>query len=167
MHNTFFISDLHFGHAKILEFSPNRYGSCIEEHDEWLVESWNEVVGKKDTVWVLGDVSMGNAGMKHVGRLNGFKKLIKGNHDNQALRNYTKYFSQIHGIVKYKQAWLSHCPIHPDEIRKQKFNIHGHVHNNSINDLRYINVCVEALNGTPISYEEIEKRYEFKKGTSK
>lgn len=157
MHTTFFISDLHFGHAKVLEFSPNRFGSCIEEHDEWLVDNWNRTVGKKDTVWVLGDVAFGQHGMKHLSRLKGFKKLIMGNHDTYALKNYTQHFSKICGIVKFKQAWLSHCPIHPGEFRQQLFNIHGHVHNATVDDRRYINVCVEALNGTPAAYEEIVK----------
>ena len=55
--STYFISDLHLGHRKILEYSPARGGKTIDEHDEWLVSQWNSVVrNKKDLVWVLGDI---------------------------------------------------------------------------------------------------------------
>lgn len=155
MHQTFFISDLHLGHAKVLEFSPNRFGSCIEEHDEWIVDSWNKTVGKKDTIWVLGDLAMSKDSLHHLERLKGFKKLVLGNHDVASISNYIKYFSQIRSMVNFKDAWLTHCPIHPNEFRKKRINVHGHVHNNSVDDPRYVNVCVEKLNAIPISWDEI------------
>jgi calcineurin-like phosphoesterase family protein len=32
-------------------------------------------------------------------------------------------------------------------------NVHGHIHARRINDPRYINVCVEQINYTPVSYD--------------
>lgn len=40
----------------------------------------------------------------------------------------------------------------PDEL---KGKIHGHVHSNNIDDLRYFNVSMENIDYTPISLEEI------------
>ena len=81
-----------------------------------------------------------------------------GNHDQFKLEEYQKYFYKIIWFTKYKGFWLSHCPIHPNELR-DKPNIHGHVHQKTIKDRRYINVCVEALNGTPIEFSKIADKY--------
>lgn len=165
----YLISDLHLGHKKILDFSPERGGSTVEEHDEWIIEQWNSVVKKRDTVYVLGDIAFSREGLAKCSKLRGNKQCILGNHDLFTVEEYMKYFRVRPGIFKYKGFWLSHAPIHPHELRGKK-NIHGHVHSNSVkaeyrqplcnlmNDLdhRYINVCVEALNGVPISIEEIK-----------
>lgn len=166
MAEVYFISDLHLGHRSIVKFSPNRFGPDIDldTHDELIVYSWNEVVGKRDMVWVLGDVCFDMKKMPLLERMNGTKRLVIGNHDQFDYGVYLKYFASIHGFVKYKEFWLSHAPIHPNELRG-KVNIHGHVHNDSIRDhyhkldKRYLNVCVEAVNARPISLTKIRERY--------
>lgn len=152
------ISDLHLGHKKILHFSPNRGGTNVDEHDEWIVKQWNSVVGKRDIVYVHGDVCFDMEKMPLFNRMNGKKRLIIGNHDKFDMGVYLKYFEQVHGFMKYKGYWLSHAPIHPDELRGG-INIYGHVHNNPIKDPRYACVCVEQLDGKPIAFDEIKKRY--------
>jgi calcineurin-like phosphoesterase family protein len=157
MSNVFFISDLHFGHKNILKFSRQyREGNSIEEHDAWLMSNWNKVVNRKDVVYVLGDVAFDPISLKKVAELNGIKKLIRGNHDLLDANVYLKYFTNIYGLLKYKHFWLNHAPIRPNNLRG-RIQIHGHVHEKTINDPRYINVCVEAINGTPISLEEIRE----------
>ena len=54
----FFTSDTHFGHAKIIEYL-NRPFATAEEMDEQLAVRWNEIVGEKDTVYHLGDFTLG------------------------------------------------------------------------------------------------------------
>ena len=165
MPTVYFISDIHLGHKKILDFSPSRGGSCVDEHDEWIVDSWNSVVTKRDVVYLLGDIAFSREGLSKCADLNGVKKLILGNHDLFAIDEYTKYFKILPSLYKYKEFWLSHAPIHPHELRGKK-NIHGHVHSSSITkpairpfepslNPRYINVCVEPLNGKPISIDKI------------
>ncbi len=48
---------------------------------------------------------------------------------------------------------MTHIPIH--EASKSRFaaNIHGHLHTNVINDPWYINVSVEQIDFTPISWD--------------
>ncbi|HUM41589.1 MAG TPA: metallophosphoesterase [Fervidobacterium sp.] len=163
MSNTFFIGDLHLGHKKILGFSPQRGGTNIEEHDEWIISQWNSVVQKNDMVWVLGDVAFSGEALKLVDRLRGYKRLVRGNHDTQSTEAYLKYFNNVFGIVKENGMWLSHAPVHPQELRG-KINVHGHVHHNSIRfedgglDPRYINVSVENINGIPLSMEDLRKK---------
>lgn len=158
MSKVHFISDLHLGHASICNFSGELRGNSktVEEHDNYIIESWNSVVTKQDLVYVLGDVCLHKNSLAKIWKLKGSKHLILGNHDEFSLNEYLKYFNKVHGFMKYKgSAWLSHAPIHPGSLRN-KFNIHGHVHQNSVDDLRYINVSVEALNGKPVSWEMIQ-----------
>lgn len=146
----YIISDLHFGHKNILNFSGDyRLGTTIEEHDEWLVDCWNSIVTKRDVIYCLGDVAWSREALKKCARLNGNKYLIMGNHDKFRVDEYAEYFQIRPGIYKYKGYWLSHAPIHPDELRGIQ-NIHGHVHHKTIEDDRYINACVEAVGGVPM-----------------
>jgi len=163
----YFISDLHLGHTNILKFSGAlRDGDTVEEHDQILITKWNSTVRKRDLVYVLGDVCM-HKSLDILGELQGRKVLIRGNHDTHSTEEYLKYFEEVYGIVKYKRFWLSHAPVHPDELRGCK-NIHGHVHSSSIKivqehngfsypeyDKRYINVCCEVNNSNPIPFEDI------------
>lgn len=154
----YYIADLHFGHANILSFSPEyRGGSNIDEHDEWLIQQWNSVVRKRDSVYVLGDVAFSREGLAKCGRLAGDKKLIMGNHDKYPAASYLDYFRGLSGVMKHRGFWLSHAPIHPEELRGIR-NIHGHVHSKTIDDHRYINVSVEAVGGLPLCLDEILER---------
>lgn len=80
--DTYFSSDMHFGHERILAFCDRPYGS-VEEMNEGLVDLWNQTVAPQDFVWVLGDAVMGKRDetLKYISRLNGTKVLIPGNHD--------------------------------------------------------------------------------------
>jgi calcineurin-like phosphoesterase family protein len=90
--------------------------------------------------------------------MKGQKVLIRGNHDEGPIQAYSAYFTNVYGLYKRYGLWMSHAPIHPDELRG-KPNIHGHVHQKSVPDPRYFNACVEPLNGIPISLEEVRKEF--------
>lgn len=153
MSRVFFISDLHFGHKAICRYRPEFV--TPKEHDEYIIEKWNSVVTKaKYQVWCLGDMCIKNKlydFAKQIKRLNGTIHVITGNHC------YLPAYQGLHiasGLTKKYGFWLSHCPIHPDELRGQ-YNIHGHVHRKTLNDRRYINVCCENVGYTPVDLEEI------------
>lgn len=154
-----FISDLHLGHKAICKFAGPYRNNCstVEEHDAWIVQQWNSVVNKSDLVWVLGDVCFDKNSLPLLKQMKGNKHLILGNHDEFSISEYLICFNKVHGFIKYKEFWISHAPIHANELRG-KLNIHGHVHMNSIQDSRYINVSVENLKGCPISIEEIREK---------
>jgi calcineurin-like phosphoesterase family protein len=61
-------------------------------------------------------------------------------------------------MIKYKGFILSHCPIHESEMERYYKNIHGHVHEETIKDDRYINVCCEAINYTPVCFSTIQNK---------
>lgn len=161
MSRVMFISDLHLGHANVLRWSREwREGEDIDQHDEILISKMASSLTKRDVLYVLGDVTMNNKGsISLLDRVPCKKFLVRGNHDTCPIFDYLSVFDDVFGVVKYKKHWLSHAPIHPAELRGCG-NIHGHVHSNSIMsgqdyDRRYVNVCVEALNGIPISYQDI------------
>ena len=147
----FVIADTHFGHKQVINFeSEHRPFTTIQKHDAELVYRWNSVVNKKDTVWHLGDVLFGREAFATLGLLNGVKKLVMGNHDKYPSHLYLEHFNQIVGSVKLRDCILTHIPIHPDQFRRSKFNIHGHMHGNKLDDPRYINVSCENTGLAPI-----------------
>lgn len=178
-----FTSDLHLFHRNILTFQDEAgrlirpgFGS-IEEMNETIVQNWNSVVRDGDKVYVLGDVtfSYGDEFSQLWSRLRGNKRLLLGNHDdlksgNQALRHCFKKIGLWRVFHEQEPGFVcSHIPIHPAHFRNSDFNLHGHIHERVvylpgtlIPDLRYLNICVEKINYTPVSFdwviEEITRR---------
>lgn len=74
-----------------------------------------------------------------------------------SIMDYVKAFDDVQGFMKYKEFWLSHCPIHPAELRG-KTNLHGHVHSATIDDVRYFNTSLENINYKPISLYMIREK---------
>lgn len=142
MANVWFTSDLHFGHKNIHKFRLEVESE--EENRQRIKDDWNRLVTKRDDVYVLGDAAFTEDTLEEFKNLPGRKFLIRGNHDEFSSYNYLQYFQDVYGLKKYKEFWLSHAPIHPDELRG-KINLHGHVHYQSINDPRYVNMSVENL----------------------
>ena len=112
---------------------------------------------------MLGDVAFTQEGFDALFELNGRIKMVRGNHDNYfKTEDWLKRVESVEGITQYKGHWLTHAPIHPDELRGRP-NLHGHVHHNSIRnkytgglDLRYKNMCCEAVNETPYPFDLIK-----------
>ena len=109
---TYFISDLHLGHKKILEFSGDfRSGSTVEEHNDILISKINSVVNPGDHLWVLGDCVFGKHNLHLLDSINCLnKKLIMGNHDGWNIRDFLPYFVDIKGVVNYKEFLLTIYP---------------------------------------------------------
>jgi calcineurin-like phosphoesterase family protein len=162
------ISDTHFGHEKACtvfkrdDGSPLRPFTSAEEMDEELVRRWNDCVRPGDRVYHLGDVVIRRQHIDILGRLNGRKALVRGNHDIFELKLYAKYFDQIYGVKVFDDMILSHIPLHPESIARWGFNVHGHLHANSMNDPRYLCVSVEQTDYRPITLEQVRaKRVEM------
>ena len=77
-----FTADLHFGHENVIRYCDRPFHD-VDEMNEQPIERWNETVAPDDTVWVLGDVAMGQIhdSLALVTRLRGHKILVAGNHD--------------------------------------------------------------------------------------
>lgn len=135
----FFTSDTHFGHAKLMEHYKDRgkYGT-LEAHDEALIKNWNRDISPKDTVYHIGDFSMGNddVGINVLRRLNGHKYLVPGNHDKRILRNpdfragWKEVLPSLYELkVNKERIILCHFPIWEwNKAHRGSWHIHGHVH---------------------------------------
>lgn len=158
--NVWFTSDLHFGHKNIQKFRLEV--SSEEDNRRRIIADWDRLVTKRDDVYVLGDAAFTMDAVEHFGTLAGRKFLVRGNHDDLDTQAYLKYFTAVYGLKKYKEFWLSHAPIHPNELRG-KVNLHGHVHYHDVEDSRYLNLCVESLwkKGYPslVSLQQIRDIY--------
>lgn len=88
MSDPWFISDTHFGHNNIIQYS-NRPFPDVETMNEQMVANWNALVKPTDTVYHLGDFAfMKYSAFKNLTwRLNGKIKLILGNHDKMIIQN--------------------------------------------------------------------------------
>ena len=116
---------------------------------------------------MLGDMAFDLEALEMISKLPGIKHLILGNHDkekkrNISIQNLVNAYHDIHGFMRYKEFWLSHCPIHFDELRG-RYLVHGHTHNHLINDPRYLNVCLEQTDYKPISLEQVRLIFESRK----
>lgn len=165
------LSDTHFSHARSLEFKNEKTGvkmrpwepGQVTEMNEYMVEKWNSVVDPADMVLHIGDTWFTKDGHEILSRLHGDKELIMGNHDDKATEIYSRYFRKLHGsyTVRSKNrnsdVILTHIPVHPSQFGRFMGNIHGHLHNEFVmmpdgvtKDPRYLNVCVENWDYTPI-----------------
>lgn len=169
MANIFLISDTHFSHAGVCTFTEAdgvtkiRPWTDPDEMDEELVKRWNSVVRPQDKVYHLGDVVIKEKALNIMYRLNGDKVLIRGNHDIFKDSAYNKHFRSLRGCHVLDGMIMTHIPIHSDSMGRFKVNIHGHLHTNQVMldgkpDPRYFSVCVERIDYTPISLEDIKKR---------
>jgi len=179
----FLVSDTHFGHAGVCNFMRNdgvtklRPWNNPEEMDEEMVKRWNETVRPNDKVYHLGDVVINRKALKTLGRLNGDKVLIRGNHDIFRDDEYRQYFRELRAYHVMNGMILSHIPIHTDSLGRFGVNIHGHLHANRVKylptwriddtriDPRYHCVCVEQTDYRPILFEDVIKRIKEEGGT--
>lgn len=182
--NIWFTSDLHVDHLNIIKYC-NRPFSGVDEQRRVLIGNWNEKVGPRDRVYVLGDFVMGNVGyaQRILKSLNGEKYLIKGNHDRGSSEKLTEAgFSWAGQELQYQLGpylvILSHYPYKSDPeeervnqrsdgenyvdkfaSRRPKDNgnylLHGHVHTAWKKQGRQINVGVDVWNYAPVLQEDL------------
>lgn len=165
MPSVFLVSDTHFGHQGVCNFTTNgrdklRPWVDAAHMDKDMVEYWNDTVKPQDKVYHLGDVVIARRHLETVGKLHGDKVLIKGNHDIFKLKDYLPYFRDIRAYHPMDGYLLSHIPVHASQFPRWKGNIHGHLHSNTVGDPRYLCVCVEQTNFRPILFEKARELIE-------
>ena len=160
-------SDLHLGHNAIIKMQ-NRPFENVEEMNETLITNFNARVGKNDKVYFLGDMThhmTEEEARKIIGRLNGKKHLIVGNHDKIVVAGGVFESVEMMQVVSdfNKIFWLCHYPLMCwHHMRGGTLMLHGHMHNSPEYNLknkqdrilRY-DVGVDANNYFPINTKEI------------
>src|SRR3990172_5336353 len=145
---TYFYSDPHFGHARILELAKRPFAS-IEHHDSELMRRYGDTVRPEDSVIWCGDVSfVGTRAANIVRALPGHKILCLGNHDSSATSMANRGFDAVVDSLTMHIAGhpvvVSHYPyqgyvredgyddVHNKDCYQPKVKgraiIHGHTH---------------------------------------
>lgn len=166
--SVFVTADLHLGHAKSIAFLDSagqriRPFDSLDELHNVLIERWNSVVGRKDRVYILGDVAISRQALSLLPEFNGRKVLVKGNHDIFKLKDYLPHFDDIRGAMVRDSLIFTHVPIHTSSFEGRYIgNVHGHLHNNVVKDnngnkdSRYFSACVERNDFTPVPLDLIK-----------
>jgi len=166
MTTSFITSDLHDGHRAIGKYRSTIIPSIVDvkTNREFIGDNWR--AGKRDTVYLLGDIFFAKDSHVFIDSLPGQKVLIMGNHDVESnsrstIKEITSVCRSIHGIIKKKividkiptKIWLQHTPMHPMELRNMLCG-HGHIHDTEQDfmnvgsenyDKRYINFNIDAI----------------------
>lgn len=157
---TFVTADTHFGHRNIIKFCDRPFAN-IHEHDEALISNWNEVVGRDDVVWHLGDFSNRSDPRRVFDRLNGRIHLILGNHDKLRLVKQCDFESieSLHTLKvdKKTRVVLSHFPFEIwDKKHHGSYHLHGHCHSNlPQREMRRRDVGVDNYKYYPVELERV------------
>lgn len=155
-------SDLHLRHKNILQYE-NRPFSSVEEMERTLLSNWRKTVASNDTLINLGDVWFGpkEECSKIIHNLPGKKILILGNHDRAHSLQWWRDvgFDEVYPYpILYDEFYLlSHEPLYINSSMPYA-NVYGHIHNRSFDDIQSMNVSVEKLGYSPISWEEVKTR---------
>ena len=101
----YYISDLHFGHRRMLmpDGFDRRPFPSLEAMHETLKTRWNDQVANTDDVYILGDLSWraDDAAVAWIAQLQGRKHLVVGNHDILTDVRFRQLFEEI---VPYKEV---------------------------------------------------------------
>lgn len=172
----YYCSDHHFYHNLIWQSKRRSDFESIQEMNEILIENHNRKVSEDDIVYFLGDVIFSSSSelelrMKDtVGRMNGEKILILGNHDFHNIKKsaFSQYFKEIREIAVIQDSGnnihLCHYPLLSwwNKIRGS-YHIHGHLH--GIKDCkefevlkgeeRALSACLDVNNYEPCTLEDL------------
>lgn len=166
--NIFFTSDNHFYHENIITYE-NRPFATVEEMNNKMIDLWNEEVKENDLVYILGDFSFGSVKETEelLNKLNGYKILIKGNHDTivDSRKFNKKLFVEIHDYLERKirgnKYVLCHypLPLHNESAT----HLYGHIHSGNGKhqikgyEVKGINVGVDVNNFKPININNLRQ----------
>ena len=173
----FLISDTHFDHENIIRYCHRPFKS-MGEMNKTLVDRWNSKVGKDDTVYFMGDLTLEREKLDYwLGKLNGKIKFIRGNHDKGLITKAEEIQDRCPLVYKGYKFLLTHDPIRP--ANWDGWLIHGDKHNNSLDNYPFmnhekktVNICSELVGYAPISLDTIilnlskneQKNYRYYEG---
>ena len=161
-----FTSDLHFGHKNVIEYCSRPF-TDVDDMARGLIANYNQLVAPTDIVYFLGDITFANAtnSRKYISQLNGYKILVKGNHDHKSSKMCRYGFDLVTygatiliGDEIYK---LSHYPYGDarfptrSPVDQGGWILHGHTHSKEKFRDRQIHVGVDAWNYWPVSEVDI------------
>jgi calcineurin-like phosphoesterase family protein len=165
----YFTSDHHFNHKAVLGYC-NRPFASVEQMDEIMIQRWNEVVSPNDTVYHLGDFTLGADAKSYILRLNGQINFVVPDfhHDKRWLKNKpdlpnVEYLSSIYPLKVNKDILIVMChyPFAAGAFERAHYgawHLYGHVHSPNFHLAGFcLNVGVDHHNFYPVSLDYITK----------
>jgi calcineurin-like phosphoesterase family protein len=169
---TFFTADHHFGHKNVIGYQ-NRPFADVHEMNVELARRWNEKVGPKDTVYVLGDFLYGAPRrMADIfSRLHGDIHLIEGDHDQSsrkpALRDGYMSISPLKRVFVADEdapkgrREITLCHYSMEVWHKSHWgtwHLYGHSHGRrpDVIDRLSFDIGVDCHDYYPLSYAEVK-----------
>ena len=156
MSKKFYISDTHFGHYNIIEYSYRPF-KTLKEMDSTLIENWNAKVRPNDLVYHLGDFAWKDA-RKYREQLNGHIILIRGNHDKVPKNCFNEvcYYKEIKDSG-YRLILMHYPLITWNHVNSPTcYYLHGHLHiNSTYHHKKRINISCELMGYEPKTIKEI------------
>lgn len=158
----FFCSDQHFNHGKMLQVRRKRDGSAfesLEDYNTYIIEEHNKKVPVNAEVYLIGDFSWTDP-KPFFDRLNGRFFIIEGNHDHHKFE-HKKIIKVIEsGYLNRKfgeqKVTLCHYPMLSwDCSHWGAWMIHGHHHSKTNFPGKVMNVSMEAIDYSPVSWDEV------------
>jgi calcineurin-like phosphoesterase family protein len=178
METIWFTSDTHYGHKRMI---TERGVRDVPLMDELLIRNWNDVVGKSDRVYHLGDFSFHKLPetVNILRRLNGQLHVVLGNHDRDFWKKIpgtpgTRIASVTEARKEIKvgeqKIVLDHYALLTwNKMHYGSWMLHGHSHGNlpDSKTAKRLDVGVDAVGWyaltyqvdvprfTPISFEQV------------
>ena len=163
----FITSDTHFGHRAIIKYS-NRPFVEYKAMDKALLDNINRLVQPNDTLYHLGDWSLGyNHSPEDYRRQINCRNitLILGNHDKKILRARDRYLRSFYEITPLKEIkagdqsiTLCHFAMRVwDKSHHGAWHLYGHSHGSLPDDPNSLScdVGVDCWDYCPISLDQV------------
>jgi calcineurin-like phosphoesterase family protein len=180
-----FTSDLHFGHAAVIDFCERPFQDLKDMEDK-LVARINNHVKPEDTLIVVGDAFFTNSTERKriLDRINGTKVLVQGNHDKgkAQINGFDLTVQTMDLLIAGKRVSVSHYPFKPERFKlnmpwwkallcdvenlvrfyhkrlkdEGQYLIHGHTHTRKRFEQRLLHVGCDAWNYCPVPITAIE-----------
>lgn len=164
-----FTSDTHFNHANIIKYCSRPFAD-VEAMNAEMIHRWNDRVQPEDVVLHMGDFALGKAeAMPPIfGQLNGYKHLIRGNHDSKKTTELGWVEVLSENMVKTELGTF-YCVHNPAAaqgwLKKGTVVIHGHLHGTmdlhpfpKKDGLKYVDAGVDCWDYRPVSLEDLLAR---------
>ena len=160
MTTTWFTSDTHFGHARMIQLAQRPF-KTVEDMDAMMVLRWNDVVAPGDQVFHLGDFAFRDHD-PYLRQLKGQKRLIVGNHDHsdrvKRARGWHTVDHLLHTTVSGVNLVLCHYAMRVwRQAHHGAIHLYGHSHGNLPGDSQSCDVGVDCWKFRPVHLSEIRE----------
>jgi calcineurin-like phosphoesterase family protein len=157
-------SDWHLGEDRF--DIMDRPFATVDQAVNQLVSNHNALVGKGDTVYVVGDVCYQKTPefLDRVALFNGKKILIRGNHDRMIDdTKFKKFFEQVipegMGVDLISDGVKCYATHYPTRGKEDRFNLVGHIHAVWKFQLNMMNIGVDVNHFRPVNLGKIPAHF--------